>query len=374
MQISLQNFSTLVTSMATAVQGSAAQLVNFTTGSVLNAIIEANASVALWLQWLILQVLQCTRLATSNGTDVDSFGADFGMTRLAAVAAQGAVTFSRFTPSMAALVPTGVIVTTSDGATRFAVSTDTTNAAWNTVQGGYLLGIGVAGVTVPVSALVAGSAGNVVAGTIGLIASALPGIDTVTNALPLAGGLDAETDTAFRIRFQSFMDSRTRATVQAVVFAATGVQQGLNCTVQENTNGGGGFVPGQFLVTIDDGSGAPPAAVLTSVQAAVDAVRPIGTIFAVSAPIPVLANIAVTLGLATGTDSATAIASVNTAISSFVESLAVGASLPYTRLAQLAYDASASVTNVTGLTLQGGTSDLSAGPGSVIKLGSLAVG
>jgi uncharacterized phage protein gp47/JayE len=374
MQISLQNFSTLVTSMATAVQGSAAQLVNFTTGSVLNAIIEANASVALWLQWLILQVLQCTRLATSNGTDVDSFGADFGMTRLAAVAAQGAVTFSRFTPSMAALVPTGVIVTTSDGATRFAVSTDTTNAAWNTVQGGYLLGIGVAGVTVPVSALVAGSAGNVVAGTIGLIASALPGIDTVTNALPLAGGLDAETDTAFRIRFQSFMDSRTRATVQAVVFAATGVQQGLNCTVQENTNGGGGFVPGQFLVTIDDGSGAPPAAVLTSVQAAVDAVRPIGTIFAVSAPIPVLANIAVTLGLATGADSATAIASVNAAISSFVDSLAVGASLPYTRLAQLAYDASASVTNVTGLTLQGGTSDLSAGPGSVIKLGSLAVG
>jgi uncharacterized phage protein gp47/JayE len=374
MQLLLRNFSTLVEQTAAAVQGSAAQLLDFTTGSVLNAILEANASLALWMQWLILLALQTTRLATSSGTDVDSFGADFGMSRLAAVAAQGSATFSRYTPSMAALVPAGTIVTTSDSTQQFVVATDTTHAAWNAAQNGYLLGIGVGSVTVPIAASVPGSAGNVLAGTISLISSALPGTDTVTNALALSGGLDAETDGAFRLRFQSFINSRTRATVEAVTYAATSIQQGVNCTVQENTDGTGNFSPGRFVVTVDDGSGSPPATLLSTIQTAIDAVRPVGSIFAVNPPTLLGANISLTLTIASGSNSTTAIAAVNAAITSFVNTLPVGASLPYTRLAQLAYDASPAVTNVTGLTLQGGTADLTATPNTVIKIGALAIG
>jgi uncharacterized phage protein gp47/JayE len=374
MQLLLRNFTTLVEQTAAAVQGSAAQLLDFTTGSVLRAILEANASLGLWMQWLILLVLQTTRLATSSGPDVDSFGADFGMTRLAAVAAQGSVTFSRYTPSMAALIPIGAIVTTGDGTTQFAVRTDTTDSAWNAAQNGYLLGIGVASVNVPVAAVVAGSAGNVLPGTISLIATAIPGIDTVTNTLALTGGLDAETDGAFRLRFQSFIDSRTRATVQAVTYAATSIQQGVSCTVQENTDGSGAFVPGHFVVTVDDGSGSPPLTLLGAVQAAVNAVRPVGSIFAVSPPTLLAANVALTLTIATGSNSATAFAAVSAAITSFVNTLPVGTGLAYTRLAQLAYDASPAVSNVTGLTLQGGTADLAAAPNTVIKLGALAIG
>jgi uncharacterized phage protein gp47/JayE len=305
---------------------------------------------------------------------VDSFGADFGMTRLAAVAGQGSVTFSRYTPTMAGLIPTGTTLTTSDNTTQFTVGTDTTNAAWSASQNGYLLGVGVASVTVPVTATVAGSAGNVLAGTISLITSALPGIDTATNALALSGGLDAETDAAFRLRFQGFINSRTRATVQAVSYATTSIQQGVNCTVQENTDGNGDFMPGKFVVTVDDGSGSPPATLLTSIQAAVEAVRPVGSIFAVTGPTVLPANIALTLAIADGSSSATAISAVNSAITAFVNGLPVGSSLPYTRLAQLAYDASPAVTNVSGLTLQGGAADLTASPGTVIKISSLAIG
>jgi hypothetical protein len=61
------------------------------------------------------------------------------------------------------------------------------------------------------------------------------------------------------------------------------------------------------------------------------------------------------------------------AITTFVNTLPVGSSLPFTRLAQIAYDASPAVTNVTGLTLQGGTADLTAAPATVIKIGSLAI-
>jgi uncharacterized phage protein gp47/JayE len=373
MQLLLRNFSTLVEQTAAAVQGSAAQLLDFTTGSVLRALLEANASLALWLQWLILLVLQNTRLASSSGSDVDSFGADFGMTRLTAISAQGAVTFSRYTPTMASLIPTGTTLTTSDNSTQFIVGTDTTNSAWNASQNGYLLGIGVASVTVPVAATVAGSAGNVLAGTISLITSALPGIDTATNALALTGGLDAETDASFRLRFQSFINSRTRATIQAVSYAATSIQQGVNCTVQENTDGNGDYMPGKFVVTADDGSGSPPAALLTSIQAAVEAVRPVGSIFAVSGPTVLPADISLSLAIAPGSNSATAVAAVNLAITTFVNTLPVGSSLPFTRLAQIAYDASPAVTNVTGLTLQGGTADLTAAPATVIKIGSLAI-
>jgi len=373
MQLLLRNFSTLVEQTAAAVQGSAAQLLDFTTGSVMRAILEANASLALWLQWLILLVLQTTRLATSSGSDIDSFGSDFGMTRLAAVAAQGSVTFSRYTPTMAGLIPAGVTVTTSDSAMQVTVVTDTTNAAWNTSQNGYLLGLGVGSVTVPVTATVAGSSGNILPGTISLIANALPGIDTVTNALALTGGLDAETDGAFRLRFQGFINSRTRATVQAVSYAATSIQQGVNCTVQENTDGNSNYTPGRFVVTVDDGSGSPPATLLAAIQAAVDAVRPVGSIFAVNGPRVVAADIALTLAIAQGADTAIATAAVNGAITAFVNTLPVGTSLPHSRLAQIAYDASPAVTNVTGLTLQGSTADLTAAPATVVKIGSLAI-
>ena len=97
MQLQLQTFSTLVNNAAAAVQGAAAQLVDLTVGSTLRAILEANASIALWLQWLILQVLRMTRASTSAAADLDSWMADYAFTRLPATAAGGGVTLSRFT-------------------------------------------------------------------------------------------------------------------------------------------------------------------------------------------------------------------------------------------------------------------------------------
>jgi uncharacterized phage protein gp47/JayE len=373
MNLSLMNFTALVEQTAAAVQASATQLLDFTAGSVLRALLEANASLALWLQWLILLTLQTTRLATSSGTDADSFGADFGFARLPAVPAQGNVTFSRYTASMDALIPAGTLVTTSDGTSQFAVTTDSTNAAWSSAQAGYILGSGVASVTVPARAVAAGVAGNVLPGTISLIASAVPGVDTVTNANALSGGMDAESDAAFRLRFQSFIDSRTRATLQAITYAARSVQQNITCTVKENSDASGNYLPGHFIVTVDDGSGAPPASLLASVQTAVNAVRPIGSTFAVQEPSLIAANISLTLTLASGANSGTVIAAVNSAIMNFVNTLPVGTALPYTRLAQLAYDASPSVLNVNALTLQGGSADLSAVANAVIRIGTLTI-
>src|SRR5690348_5359863 len=143
MQLSLQTFTSLVQNMAAAVQSAASQLLDLTVGSTLRAVIEANASIALWMQWLILQVLQSTRAATSTGADLDSWMADFSLSRLPATAARGTVTLSRYTPLGPALVPVGALVRTADGLQTFAVIADASNPAWNKAANGYALAAGV---------------------------------------------------------------------------------------------------------------------------------------------------------------------------------------------------------------------------------------
>src|SRR5262249_37500844 len=144
MQLSLRTFNTLVESMAAAVQASATQLLDFTVGSTLRAVLEANASVCLWMQWLILQVLRTTRAATSTGADLDGWVADLSLPRLPAVSATGIVTFSRITPTLAALVPVGTLVRTADGTQTFSVPSDTTNPAWASTSSGYVVASGLA--------------------------------------------------------------------------------------------------------------------------------------------------------------------------------------------------------------------------------------
>ena len=139
MQLSLRSFNALVQSMAAAVEASATQLLDLTVGSTLRAVLEANASIGLWMQWLILQVLRTTRAATSNGADLDSWMADLTLTRLPAVAATGTVTFSRFTPGMSALIPAGALVRTADGTQTFAVSADTAQSSWSATSNGYVV-------------------------------------------------------------------------------------------------------------------------------------------------------------------------------------------------------------------------------------------
>lgn len=125
--ITTQDFTTLVRNQVTAIQGAAKALVDLTVGSILRAIVETNAAVILWLQGLILQLLAITRAATSSGADLDSWVGDFGLTRLAAVAASGQVTFARFTPTQQAVVSVGTTIQTGDGAQQFVVTLDTTN-------------------------------------------------------------------------------------------------------------------------------------------------------------------------------------------------------------------------------------------------------
>jgi uncharacterized phage protein gp47/JayE len=372
MNLQFQNFLSLVEEMAAAVQGACAQLLDFSVGSVVRAIMEANASVALWLQWLIAQVLSMTRASTSVGLDLDSFIADYGVTRLQAVAATGYVQFYRQAAGYATQIPVGTIVRTGDGLSLFAVMADATNPAYAASSSAYLLLATAVSVSVPVQAQVAGSAGNVLAGAIQLLSSAIAGVDGVTNPATLSGGLDAESDAALRIRFQAFLDSRSNATPLAIGYAVVSVQQGLRWSLTENAAVGGGSAAGNFVLTVDDGTGLPPTVLLSEVATAVDLVRPVGTSFNIVPPATIAVDVALTINVAAVALAAATLA-VTQAIQGYIAGLGFGGVLPVSRVAQLAYDAASSISNVTGITINGVAADLTAPANTVLLFSNVTV-
>jgi uncharacterized phage protein gp47/JayE len=368
-----KDFQTLVREQVAAIQGGSKVLVDLSVGSILRAVVEAYSAVALWLQGLILQLLAITRAATSSGTDLDSWVADYGLTRLQAVVARGQVTFSRFTATQQAVVPVGANVQTADGTQQYTVTTDTTNSAYSATLGGYVLAAGNAAVTVPVVATAAGAAGNAAVNGINTLAQAIPGIDTVTNAAAFTNGADAESDSALRARFIAYVASLSKATKAAIGYAVTALKQGMTYTLTENQQYNGTASPGYFYAVVDDGTGYPSSALLSNVYNAVDAVRPFTVTFAVFAPVVVTANVTMTITTAAGYSHTAIAALVQTAITNAINALGLGNSLPFTRLAQIAYDASPYVTNVSAVTLNGATADLTATNQQTIKAGTVAV-
>jgi uncharacterized phage protein gp47/JayE len=371
--LNLKGFSQLVEDMAAALQSSATALIDVSVGSVIRAIFEANASLALWMQWLILQVLQTTRAATSSGPDLDSWMLDFGLTRLPAVPASGVATFSRFTPALPATIPVGSIVKTGDGTLSFSVAQDSTISIWSAAAFGYILPSGIASADLPVVCVTPGSIGNVLAGTITVIAASLPGVDQVVNSNPLANGIDGESDGAFRTRFQGYLTSRSRATTGAINNAIMSVRQGLRTVIAPNTGGNGLPLVGAFLVVVDDGSGYPSAQLLSSIATAVDAVRPVGSSFSVIPPQILTISVTLTASFGANVAASSDIAAIQQSIALYLNDLGIGDTASVTRIAQQAYQASPILANVSNILLNGTAADIAPPSYTVIKAGQVQV-
>ena len=125
---------------------------------------------------------------------LDSFGEAFGLTRNISVKATGSVTVSG---TNGTVVPAGTRFSTQVAfgqnveVVEFETDTD------GTISGG--------SVVLVVTALEPGITGNVSAGQILRIISAVAGITSVTNPSATSGGLDKEDDQAYRIRLLNFV-------------------------------------------------------------------------------------------------------------------------------------------------------------------------
>lgn len=373
MHLSLQTFQQLLQRMSASVQSSASQLVDLSVGSMLRAILEANASIGLWIQWLIVQTLGMTRAATSVASDLDSWMADFMLIRQPATPAQGVVTFSRFLTSLPLTIPVGTIVKAPAPNLSYILTTDTGNAAWVPTESGYLLPTGISAIDLPVVAQAPGARGNVTAGVVSVIASSVPGLDLVSNRLALSGGSDAESDAKFRARFCDYINSRSQATAAAVGYAVSSIRQSMRYAQFANTDANGSWLPGKFLVIVDDGAGQTSASLLSEVYSAVERVRPIGSGFAIRPPDVVLVTVSITLApggepLATDVQSA-----VIGAVSNYIEQLSIGPTLSVTRIVEVAYKTGYLIRNIAGVTINGLNADLICSPFAILRIQSVTV-
>lgn len=387
-----KNFAALIEQWAAVVQASVAQtrpglILNFTKGSVLRALGEAQGSVGLWLQGLILRLLTVTRLATSKGTDADSFVNDYGMTRLPENAATGLVTFSRFTPVNPAIIPVGAIVETSDGSQDFAVIIDTTNGAYGPTvyRGGpgYTIPAAVASLAVPVRFIFppdyvpstyTGPVGNIQVGGISILKTGISGVDNVTNAAGFTNGFLAESDPDIKTRFLLYIAALAKGTEGALGYAIVSVQQGLEYQIWEP--GLNGFTT--LTVYVDDGTGSLPSNTLAAAQAAVIAYKAAGVPVNVFAASKVNADATMTITTAVGYYHPTVVAQVVAAITFYINGVGLGVTpalgmISYAKLIQIAFEASPGVIDVTGYSLNGTQADLVPTPGQTIKARTIIV-
>lgn len=368
MTITVRSTAQIVRGYAAAVQSATNTAISFVLGSLELARANAVAGVTMWLQSKIMQVLALTRASTSTATDLDSWMADFGIvTREAAVAALGSVTLSRYSSTQQATVAPGAILKTADGTQSFAVIADTAQSAWNAALGLYVAAAGTASITVTVQAQTAGTGGNIGAGTLTQIASAIA-FDTATNAQAFTSGVNAETDPALLARFQLELQGLQKGIKASVSAAIEALQQGLQFAIVENQTLAGVTQNGYFYVVI-----SPYTSTLQQqVYGAVDAVRPLTSTFGVFAATQLAANVATTVTAATGYTHAQVAAAVQAAIQAFIATIPLGSGLSWSQLYAVIWGV-AGVADATGLTLNGGTADLAGSPAQAIVAGTVTV-
>jgi uncharacterized phage protein gp47/JayE len=372
MGLSLQNFSTLVNNAIASAQSTCSSLRDFSVGSVARSLMEANATIALWQQYLALQVLSVTRLSSSFGDDVDSWLSQYGIERLGSVPATTTQTFISLSPgSSSSVIPVGSIVKTSDGKIIFSVSKDSSNQWWSETAGGYVRPMGMSSINCPVTCTTAGASGNVMAGVINLLGTQISGIDTCTNLNSVTNGADQENDASVKNRVVKWFASLSSATQDAINSAVSGVSSKLSYQIIENDDGGNKR-QGFFRVVIDDGSGDVSDSILSAVATAIDTERACGIEYAVLRADLIKVDVVIPVVLADGVTLDTVSAGVILAVTNYINDLSVGYSCNYTKLSSISLAAAGSlITSMGVITLNGIAKDISVATGQVIRAGNI---
>jgi uncharacterized phage protein gp47/JayE len=342
--------------MVTTLVNNTPAITNLRPGSIAYALLQAVTGNAIALQQSITHVYNVTRLATSSGSDVDSFVADYGLLRLPAVTAVGTVTFARVLTGVQVVIPVGAVVQTLSGI-QFGVIADTTNPNYNATLNGYVMAADSASVNATVAALVAGSASNVLANTVIQLVSGVTGVNSVNNALDITNGDDAESDSALKARFQQYIASLGKATHDSIAASISSIQAGLTFALADQLHNDGSSWPGGFDVVVDDGSGAIGATLLSEVSLAVSSVKALGVAYSVFAPTNVAITVSVAIHVSTGYSPSVVIAAVQAALTSYINTLGVGVNVGYANVGSVVQNV-AGVAAYTSLTVNGGTSDV----------------
>lgn len=289
---------------------------------------------------------------TAEGEYLDRICAEQNVVRKRATAATGFVTL---TGEPGRAVQTGMLVASSR--MQFVVSGNSALDADGRA-------------TVPVTAAVAGAAGNAAPGTITIYPMTISGLYAVTNAEATEGGYDEESDDELRERY--YIKVRTPAT--------SGNANHYKQWAMEVTGVGGVKVQplwagnGTVKVIIIDSNkrGAPPELIADTISH-IEALRPIGATVTVISAAEVAVNVAADVTLADGYTLADAKGAFEDALAAYLKTLAfVKNMVSYAIIGGLLLD-TPGVADYGELYVNGGTANIAIGETSVAAPGSVTL-
>lgn len=289
---------------------------------------------------------------TATGADLDRKCADQGIERKPATKATGTVTI---TGTIGATVPLDGLVASD-------------NVEFKITQSGVIPAGGSLSVTV--ECLEEGQAGNVPAGAIKTFPITIEGLVTVTNAAGFTSGYDAESDESLRARY--YAKVRTPATsgnkyhYRNWALEVTGVG---DARIVPLWNG-----PGTVKAIIINSNKQPADSTLVnSVATHIEDVRPIGAAVTVVSAAAKAINISVSLTLDTGYTTPQVKLTIEANITQHLKNIAfVNTYVSYAMIGAIILD-SAGVLDYSGLTINGGTANVSILDSEVATLGNVTV-
>ncbi len=288
----------------------------------------------------------------TSGEYIDKKCAYYGITRKAG--AKAAVTLT-ITGTAGTTVPQGTVFLTAENL-RFV-----TDAA-------ALLADGSAQVTA--TAAEVGSAYNVGAGAIIRQLSSIPGVTAVTNATAAQGGSDPETDAALLMRLyerlQSPATSGNAAHYKQWALSVSGVGAAKVLPLADG--------PGTVTVLIASaGLGPVDTAIVQACADYIETVRPIGAAVTVDTVEGLDIDVSATVTIDSSTTAATVQAAFVAALEKYLQSISFNQyTVPYSRIGYLLAGIDG-VLDYTGLTVNGGISNITVGDNQVPMAGAVSI-
>jgi uncharacterized phage protein gp47/JayE len=238
-----------------------------------------------------------------------------------------------------------------------------------------------AGATVGIVALEPGAAGKVAAGSITSIESPVDALDSVTNAAPTQGGVDVESDAALRERIMLEFAGRGMGNINDYRRSALALAGVGRVTVIPVWNG-----PGTVKVVLMDEDGGPVSSVVTDAATAffdpvtgdAEGAAPPGVEVTISTPTQVPIDVVATVTFKPGysltgaTGGSAQEASILKALAAYIGSLDVGEDVIYEHVKAQFFRAEG-VYTISGVTVEGGTSDVVITTDQIASLGTVTL-
>jgi uncharacterized phage protein gp47/JayE len=193
---------------------------------------------------------------------------------------------------------------------------------------------------VPVRSTVAGTAGNVVAGTIIVMPQPPMGVEYVINREDILNGVEAEKDDELRERGKHALEMAGKATLISLESAIRGVEGVNSILIEEMADG----VPGLVKLIVDGGNPREIERVINDTKAA-------GVRVEFSQPKPVHIDVTVTITPKQAASSSTIASDIEAKVRSYISSLNIGKDVIFRHIVGVAFEVD-DVYDVTELKLK----------------------